>query len=91
MSSARLSAQAFAKAVRAHWTIEDGLHWVLDMDFDEDCARGRKDHVAENLTIIRNLAPNVLKTARPGISIRCKRKRSGRSDELARTVIAQMR
>lgn len=91
LSSARLSAQAFARAVRAHWAIENGLHWVLDMAFDEDRARARKDHAAENLAIIRKLALNVLKTARPDISIRRKRKRSGWSDEFARTVIAQMR
>lgn len=56
-----------------------------------DRARARKDHAAENLAIIRKLALNVLKTARPDISIRRKRKRSGWSDEFARTVIAQMR
>ena len=87
----RISAQAFAHAVRAHWAVENGLHWVLDMAFDEDCARARKDHAAENMAIIRKLAINVLKTARPEISIRRKRKRSGWSDKFARTVIAQMR
>lgn len=91
LSSAKLSAQAFAHAVRAHWAIENGLHWVLDMAFDEDRARARKDHAAENLAIIRKLALNILKTARPDISIRRKRKRAGWSDEFARTIIAQMR
>lgn len=91
LSSARLSAHAFAHAVRAHWAIENGLHWVLDMAFDEDRARARKDHAAENLAILRKLALNVLKSARPDISIRRKRKRSGWSDEFARTIIAQMR
>lgn len=91
LSSARLSAQAFAAAARAHWGIENRLHWVLDMAFDEDRSRARKDHAAENLAVIRKLALNVLKTARPNISIRRKRKRSGWSDEFARTVIGQMR
>ncbi|MCB0827159.1 MAG: ISAs1 family transposase, partial [Armatimonadetes bacterium] len=58
---------------------------------DEDRARARKDHAAENLATIRKLALYVLKTARPDISIRRKRKRSGWSDEFAKTVIAQMR
>jgi predicted transposase YbfD/YdcC len=91
LSSAQLSAEAFAKAARAHWGIENRLHWLLDMAFDEDRCRTRKDHAPENLTIIRKLALTVLKNARPDISIRRKRKRSGWSDDFARTVIGQMR
>lgn len=91
LSSAKLTAEAFAKAVRAHWAIENSLHWVLDMTFDEDRARNRKDHGAENLAVIRKLALNVLRAARPKISINRKRKRSGWSDDFARTVIGQMR
>lgn len=91
LSSAALDASAFAAAVRAHWRIENCLHWVLDVGFDEDRARNRKDHGPENLTILRKLALNVLRTARPDISIRRKRKRSGWSDEFARSVLGQMR
>jgi predicted transposase YbfD/YdcC len=91
LSSARLSAARFAQAARAHWGIENGVHWVLDTAFDEDRARNRKDHGAENLAIIRKLALNVLKRARPEISIRRKRKRSGWSDAFARSVLGQMR
>lgn len=91
LSSSPLSAEAFAKAVRAHWGMENGAHWVLEVTFDEDRARNRKDHGAENLAIIRKLALNVLKRARPEISIRRKRKRSGWSDAFARSVLGQMR
>jgi len=91
LSSASLDAMGFAAAVRAHWRIENCLHWVLDVGFDEDRARNRKDHGPENLTISRKLALNVLRTARTDISIRRKRKRSGWSDEFARTVLGQMR
>ena len=91
LSSARLSAERFAKAVRAHWGIENGVHWVLDMVFDEDRARNRKDHGAENLAVLRKLALNVLKRARPDISIRRKRKRAGWSDPFARSILGQMR
>jgi predicted transposase YbfD/YdcC len=91
LSSASLDAMAFAAAVRAHWRIENCLHWVLDVGFDEDRARNRKDHGPENLTILRKLALNVLRTARTDISIRRKRKRSGWSDEFARSVLGQMR
>jgi hypothetical protein len=51
----------------------------------------RRDHAAENLAIIRKIALNILKTARPDISIRRKRKRSGWSEAFARTIIGQMR
>lgn len=91
LSSARFTPERFAQAVRAHWQIENGLHWVLDTTFDEDRARTRKDHGAENLALIRKLALNVLRTARPDISIRRKRKRSGWSDAFARSIIGQMR
>ena len=91
LSSATLGPERFAAAVRAHWRIEASLHWVLDMGFDEDRARNRKDHGPENLATLRRLALNVLRTARPEISIRRKRKRSGWSDEFARSILGQMR
>jgi predicted transposase YbfD/YdcC len=91
LSSAVLDAVAFANAVRAPWGIENGVHWVLDTTFDEDRARNRKDHGPENLAILRKLALNVLRSARPGISIRRKRKRSGWSDDFARSIISQVR
>ena len=89
--SRQLDPQAFAEAARAHWKIENSLHWVLEVCFDEDRARNRRDHGPENLTTLRKLALNVLQSARPGISIRRKRKRSGWSDEFARSVLGQMR
>lgn len=91
LSSRPLSAEDYLAAARSHWSIENGLHWVLDMTFDEDRARSRKDHAPENLATLRKLALNVLRTARPGISIRRKRKRSGWSNEFARSILGQMR
>jgi predicted transposase YbfD/YdcC len=91
LSSVVMDAARFAATVRAHWRIENSLHWVLDVGFDEDRARNRCDHGPENLAILRKLALNVLRKARPDISIRRKRKRSGWSDEFARTVLGQMR
>lgn len=51
----------FAKAVRAHWGIENSLHYSLDVTFHEDSSRTRKDHSAENFTVIRKIALNILK------------------------------
>ncbi len=86
-----LTAESYLAAARAHWSIENGLHWVLDMTFDEDCARNRKDNGPENLAILRKLALNILRRARPIISIRRKRKRSEWSNDLAQLILGQMR
>lgn len=65
LTSRLLSAKKLLEVVRAHWGIENNLHWVLDVLFDEDACRSRKDHAAENLAVIRKLAINVLQ-ATPG-------------------------
>lgn len=54
-------AKRLLKAVRAHWGIENQLHWVLDLAFDEDRCRVRKDHGPENFAILRHIAVNLLK------------------------------
>jgi len=51
----------FANAVRGHWSIENNLHWCLDVAFREDESRARKDNSAENLNVFRHLAFNILK------------------------------
>ena len=91
VSSRLLGAEAYLAAARSHWSIENGLHWVLDVTFDEDRARNRKDHGPENLATLRKLALNLLKRARPNISVRRKRKRSGWSNDFARSILGQMR
>ena len=91
LSSASLTPKRFAEAIRAHWAIENGLHWVLDVAFDEDRARNRKDHGPENLAILRRLTLNLLTTAPPNLPVSRKRKRSGWSDAFARSIIGQMR
>ncbi len=65
LASCLLSAKKLLAAVRAHWGIENNLHWVLDTVFDEDACRSRKDHAPENLAVIRKLAINILQ-ATPG-------------------------
>ena len=57
-----LSAKEIMKAKKAHWGIENSLHWVLDMLFREDESRARKDYSAENSNTLRHLAYNILKS-----------------------------
>jgi predicted transposase YbfD/YdcC len=51
----------FARSVRAHWGIENKLHWALDAAFREDCARNRKDHSAANLAVLRKITLNLIR------------------------------
>jgi predicted transposase YbfD/YdcC len=61
LSSLKLGVEAFARAVRGHWSVENKLHWVLDVCFGEDQSRAREGYAAENLATLRRLALNLLK------------------------------
>jgi predicted transposase YbfD/YdcC len=61
ISSLGYAAKDMLKAIRAHWGIENGLHWVLDVGFREDECRVRIGHGPENLALLRHIATNTLK------------------------------
>jgi predicted transposase YbfD/YdcC len=61
LSSLKAEAATFARAVRGHWGVENGLHWVLDVVFGEDQSRARSGFAAENLAATRRLAVNLLR------------------------------
>lgn len=61
ISSMKMDARVFLKAKRNHWEIENCLHWVLDIAFQEDRCRVRKDHAPENFAVLRHMAVNLLK------------------------------
>ena len=73
ISSRKASAKKFAASVRNHWGIENGLHWVLDVDFGDDASRVRNGHGPENFALLRRLALAVLKQDKRKDSIRGKR------------------
>ena len=60
--SKRLSPSRLAETVRTHWDVENGLHWQLDVTFHEDDARSRKDHAPQNLSVIRRMALDILRS-----------------------------
>jgi predicted transposase YbfD/YdcC len=64
LSSLAGDAQQVGEAVRSHWGIENGLHWVLDMAFREDECRVRSGHAAENLAVLRKLALTLIQQDR---------------------------
>ena len=59
--SRRMSAKSFGAAVRSHWSIENSLHWQLDMSFGEDRSRVRKDHADVNMGALRRASLSLLK------------------------------
>ena len=66
------------RVVRAHWGIENNLHWVLDVAFDEDSNRTRKGHSASNLAIIRHIALNLIKAEKTSkVGVKIKRLKAG--------------
>lgn len=76
-------------AIRTHWTVENHLHWVLDVAFDEDACRIRKDHAPQNFALLRHIALNLLgqdQSTKAGIA--AKRKRAGWDDAYLLKILA---
>jgi predicted transposase YbfD/YdcC len=89
--SRKLTPQAMAQVVRTHWSIENQLHWVLDVVFDEDAARTRKDYGPENLAVIRRLAQNILRMHPSNASISSKMRRAMWSKDFFFELFTHMR
>jgi predicted transposase YbfD/YdcC len=89
LSSAKLGAAAFARAVRGHWGIENRLHWVLDVVFRDDLSRLRTGHGPENMAVVRHMAMNLLRQAKPTSSLKNRRKRAGWNTAYLESLIRQ--
>jgi predicted transposase YbfD/YdcC len=89
LSSAKLDAEAFARAVRSHWGIENRLHWVLDVVFKDDLTRLRTGHAPENMAVVKHMAMNLLRQAKPTISVKNRRKRAGWNTSYLESLIRQ--
>lgn len=88
ISSLAPDAEEILRAVRAHWRVENSLHWSLDIAFREDESRVRIGHAGQNLALVRKLALNLLrreKTAKMGI--KAKRLQAGWSNDYLLKVI----
>jgi predicted transposase YbfD/YdcC len=77
ISSVRPSARRLARAIRSHWSIENGLHWVLDVVFREDARRLLERTAAQNVGFINRLAVSLLRGDTAQGSLKVKRKRAG--------------
>ncbi len=84
-------AEPFSNRVRAHWGVENELHWCLDVGFREDECRVRKGHASENLAVIRHIALNLLKknkSCKGGI--KAKRLKAGWDDTYRELILSSV-
>jgi len=86
-----ISAKRLLSVVRGHWSIENQLHWILDVIFDEDGCRARKGYAPENLAILRRLAANILRSHPARMSMRQKIKSAGWDDSFLLGLFGHMR
>jgi predicted transposase YbfD/YdcC len=90
ISSLIRSATAFVTMIRQHWDIENKLHWSLDVTFNEDRCRIRKDHAAENMVALRHIALNLLRQEHSHrLSLRQKRLLCGLDEHYLLTVLSR--
>lgn len=91
LSSLPADAQALGRVIRLHWSIENTLHWVLDVTFHEDASRVRAGHGAENLGMVRRLALSLLKQDDSKGSLKAKRLRAGWNNDFLLKILLNPR
>ena len=88
IASRYLSGERFARSVRGHWGIENSLHWVLDVTFNEDQSRARERRMADNLSWLRRFGISLLKQHPSKDSIKGKSQIAGWSNDFLMQVLA---
>jgi predicted transposase YbfD/YdcC len=89
LSSAKLSAKTFAAATRAHWGIENRLHWVLDVVFHDDLARLRTGHGPQNMAVVKHMAMNLVRNPKDRHSLKVRRKLANLNPDYLEALIRQ--
>ena len=90
ISSMHADAGLFMKTAREHWGVENGLHWRLDVDFQEDASRKRKN-AATNFSVVSKMAIAILGTDQKKEPMRRKRQRASLDDDYLRQLIDNFR
>jgi len=80
ITSAALTADHLAPAIRDHWSIENSLHWVMDMVFRDDESRVRNGNAPANLAAIRHMAQNLIRARKGKLSVKANRKAAAWDD-----------
>ncbi len=89
LSSAKLDAKTFAAAVRAHWHVENRLHWVLDVVFHDDLVRLRTGFGPQNMAVVRHMAMNLVRAPRDRHSLKVQRKLANLNPDYLEALIRQ--
>ena len=89
ISSLPPDATRLGKAIRGHWGIENGLHWVMDMVFRDDECRIRKDNAPANFTTVKHMASNLLRAAPGKDSLRVKRKMAAWDNDFLASLVTR--
>lgn len=89
LSSTPLDAKAFATAVRAHWGIENRLHWVLDVVFHDDLARLRSQNGPQNMAVVKHMAMNLVRNPKDRHSLKVRRKLANLNPDYLQALIQQ--
>lgn len=89
ITSLALLASLIGPFIRDHWTVENSLHWILDMVFRDDECRVRTDHAPANLTTIKHMALNLIRRAPGKDSMRLRRKVAAWDDDFLATIISR--
>ena len=89
IASARADAKALGTAIRSHWGIENGLHWVMDMVFRDDECRIRKKNAPANFATVKHMASNLLRRAPGKDSLRVKRRVAAWDDDFLESLITR--
>ncbi len=89
IASATADAKALGLAIRGHWSIENGLHWVMDMVFRDDECRIRKHNAPANFTTIKHMASNLLRRAPGKDSLRVKRRIAAWDDDFLASLLTR--
>jgi len=89
LSSAKLDAKSFAAAVRAHWGIENRLHWVLDVVFHDDLARLRTGSGPQNMAVVKHMAMNLVRAQDDKHSLKVRRKLANLNPDYLQKLLTQ--
>jgi predicted transposase YbfD/YdcC len=92
ISSVQSTAKKFNEAIRQHWGIENNLHWILDVAFNEDNSMKRAGNAAENFSLISKIALNAIKQSKlkkgaTRLSFKSKRKKAGWSNDYLKAIL----
>ena len=87
LCSAKLDAKTFAHAVRAHWGIENRLHWVLDVVFHDDLARLRTGAGPQNMAVVKHMAMNLVRNPKDKHSLKVRRKLANLNQDYLEKII----